>query len=115
MIAGRLCKNNAKKISQNPDAVSKTSRENKDKKIRDDAANAFNDILSKYVEVAEAEINAILENKKADDKLRGFKRPDLERHLNDNIKTETVDSLVRAVTKKFYISAEFYKLKLRIY
>ncbi|MEK6847615.1 MAG: M3 family oligoendopeptidase [Nanoarchaeota archaeon] len=87
---------------------------NKNKKIRDYAAKAFNDILNKYVDVAESEINAILENKKADDKLRGFPRPDSERHLSDDIKTDTVDSLVKTVTKRFYISREFYKLRAKL-
>lgn len=88
--------------------------QNKDKKIRDNAARVFNDILNKYKDIAEAEINAILENKKADDKIRGFHRPDKERHLDDDIKTETVDSLVETVTKRFYIAKNFYKLKAKL-
>lgn len=88
--------------------------DNGDKKIRDKAAKAFNDILSKHVDSAEAEINAILENKKTDDELRGFKRPDSERHLGDDIKTEVVDSLVKSVTEKFYISRRFYGLKTKL-
>ena len=86
----------------------------KNKKVRDEAARALNDILKKHSDLAEAEINAILENKKADDKLRGFGRPDEERHLNDDIRTETVDSLIREVTKRFDISKKFYKLKARL-
>ena len=86
----------------------------KNKKVRDEAAKAFNDILNKYVNIAEIEINAILENRKADDKIRGFKRPDEERHLDDDIKTETVDNLIKTITKRFDISKRFYKLKARL-
>jgi oligoendopeptidase F len=87
---------------------------NKNKKIRDKAAEAFNEILHKYVDVAEAEINAILENKKTDDKIRGFERPDSERHLSDDIKTSTIDNLTKSVTDRFHISKEFYKLKAKL-
>lgn len=87
---------------------------NKNKKIRDGAAEAFNNILKNNNDVAEAEMNAILENKKADDKLRGFSRPDSERHLSDDIKTDTIDGLIKTVTKRFYISKEFYKLRAKL-
>ena len=86
----------------------------KNKQIRDEAARAFNSILIKYKDVAEHELNAILENKKVDDKLRGFSRPDEERHLGDDIKTETVDSLIKAVTKRFSIAHRYYKLKAKL-
>jgi len=84
------------------------------KKVRDDAAEAFNDIMKKYEEVAEHEINAIMENRKTDDKLRGFGRADEGRHLSDDIKTETVDSLIKAVTNRFSIAQRYYKLKAKL-
>ena len=86
----------------------------KNKKIRDEAAIALNDIFRKHSDLAEAEMNAILENKKTDDKIRHFERPDEERHLSDDIKTETVNSLVNAVTKRFSIARDFYKLKAKL-
>lgn len=86
----------------------------KNKKVRDEAAKELNDIFEKHSDLAEAEMNAILENKKSDDKLRGFNRPDEERHISDDIKTETVDSLIDTVTKRFGISREYYKLKAKI-
>ncbi len=81
------------------------------KKTRDSAADAFNDILKNNVEVAEHEINSVLQNKKINDELRGYDRPDKARHMEDDIDTEVVDSLVDAVTKNFDISKRFYKLK----
>ncbi len=84
------------------------------KRVRDTAARAFNDILEKNVDVAEAEINAVLGSKKVDDELRGFSRPDEARHLNDDIETEIVDTLVEAVAERFDISARFYALKARL-
>ncbi|MCL5019354.1 MAG: hypothetical protein M1426_02605, partial [Patescibacteria group bacterium] len=73
----------------------------KNKKVRDSAAAAFNDILAKNAEIAEAEVNSILANKNIDDSLRKMSRPDLGRHLADDISSEVVDSLITSVTARF--------------
>ncbi len=86
----------------------------KDKKVRDSAAKAFNDILGKNVEIAEAEINSVLANKKIDDELRKISRPDLTRHLSDDIDTEIVDTLIKSVSDRFDISSRYYELKARL-
>ena len=80
---------------------------NPNKEVRDKAAEAFNDILKKFNEVAEAEMNAILADKKVDDELRSMKRPDFSRHLEDDIDSEVVDILVKAVSKRFDISKKY--------
>ncbi len=84
------------------------------KKVRDDAARAFNEILAKHVDVAENEINAVLQDKKVNDNLRRLKRPDEARHVSDDIETEVVDAMLEAVTKSFTISQRFYKLKAEV-
>lgn len=84
------------------------------KPVRDAAAGAFNDILRTHVEVAEAEINSVLANKKVDDELRGTARPDTLRHLADDIDSSVVDSLLAAVAGRFDIPARFYALKARL-
>ncbi len=86
----------------------------KQKRVRNSAAKAFNDILKQHVDVAEAEINSVLANKKVDDDLRGFSRPDLARHISDDIDTEIVDTLIKTVSDRFDISSEFYNLKARL-
>lgn len=85
-----------------------------DKKIRDQAGLAFNDVLAKYADIAEAELNAILQNKKIRDELRGYKRPDAARHLSDDIDSSAVDALIEAVSGQFTIPARFYKLKAKL-
>jgi oligoendopeptidase F len=87
---------------------------NKNKKIRDSAAQAFNDILKKYAEVAEVEINNVITNKKNDDIIRNVSRPDLLRHISDDIETEVVDAMLSAVEKRFDISARWYKIKAKL-
>lgn len=87
---------------------------NKKKIVRDTAAGAFNEILQIHVEVAEHEINSILLNKKIDDELRSFSRPDSARHLHDDMETKTVDTIVNSVSRRFEISQKFYGLKAKL-
>ncbi|MEK6918994.1 MAG: M3 family oligoendopeptidase [Nanoarchaeota archaeon] len=84
------------------------------KEVRDQAAKYVNEIIVKVYDVAEEEINAILTDKKVDDELRKFSRPDQARHLGDDLDTRVVDSLVRAVTKNFDIPKKFYELKAKL-
>ena len=84
------------------------------KKVRDGAAKEMNDILAKYQDVAEAEINAVLANKKIDDELRNMPRPDFARHLSDDIETEVVDTLIATVAKRNEIAQRFYKLRAKL-
>jgi len=81
------------------------------KKVRDEAAGRFNEILSGHVEVAEAELNSVLQDKKVDDELRRFSRPDESRHIGDDIDTAVVDRLLDAVAGRFDISRRYYRLK----
>ncbi len=91
-----------------------TLMNSKKKGVRDTAAAAFNDILAKNVEVAEAELNSVLANKKVDDELRGMARPDLGRHISDDIESDVVDALITAVSDRFDIAHRFYRLKARL-
>ncbi len=84
------------------------------RRVRDEAAKAFNDILISHVDVAEAEINSVLANKKTDDELRGMPRPDLARHISDDIESDIVDALIESVSSRFGISSRFYRLKARL-
>ena len=86
----------------------------KNKKTRDSAAIAFNDILSSQKEIAEAEINAILHFKKVDDELRGFSRPDSSRFLADDVDEKTVDTLLETVAARYDIAKRFYTLKAKL-
>jgi oligoendopeptidase F len=88
--------------------------DNHDEKIRKEANKALTEIFNQYAEVAEQEINAILSNKKTNDALRNFPRPDSARHLTDDIETEVVDTLIKTVTSKFDIAKRFYKLKANL-
>lgn len=84
------------------------------KKVRDSAAEAFNDILQKHAEIAENELNSILEDRKVNDSLRNFKRPDGGRHVDDDIESETVDSIVKSISGAFGISQRYYTLKAKL-
>lgn len=86
----------------------------KNKAVRDEAAAAIHEITAKHSEAAEAEINAILQNKKIDDELRGFSRPDQARHISDDIETEVVDALITSVHARNDIARRFYALKAKL-
>lgn len=87
---------------------------NKDKKIRGSAGEALNKILEKHSDVAEHEINSILQSKKVDDELRGIERPDFGRHLRDDVDSEMIDTLIESVSDRFDISKRFYELKSKL-
>jgi len=87
---------------------------NGDKKHRDNAKEKFEEILEKYSNMAEAEFNAVLEDHKINDMLRGFKRSDEARLLNDSVDTKFVDILRDSVATGFPISKKFYELKSKL-
>lgn len=84
------------------------------KGVRDAAARAFNDVLSRHAETAEAELNSVLAHKKVEDELRKVPRPDLSRHISDDIDSDVVDALVRSVSDRFGISSRYYALKAKL-
>ena len=92
--------------------VSLSSHSNK--KTRDEAAQGLNDVLKAISPLAEAEINAILEDKRINDELRGIERPDLGRHLADDVQSEMVDGLLSSVEAKNDIARRFYTLKAKL-
>ena len=121
MTSGFLSRESRDIIMENGGKKAKTFSDiiglmnNQNKRVRDSAAKAFNDILAKNVDVAEAEINSVLANKKIDDELRGASRPDALRHLGDDIESETVDALLESVSGRFSISARYYELKAKLF
>jgi len=120
MVSGFLAKEEREVLDKDGKKVMKTYTEmltlmnSKNKEVRDKAAESFNEILKKYVDVAEAEINAILADKKVNDELRNMKRPDFFRHLEDDIDSEVVDSLTQTISKRFNISQKYYELKAKL-
>ena len=83
----------------------------KKKAVRDAAAEVINLILLKHSDIAEAEINAILHDKKINDELRGYGRADTARHIADDIESEVVDSMLASVRAHFEIAQRYYRLK----
>lgn len=88
-------------------ALLKSKHEN----VRKSAGLAINSLCSKYAPLATEELNTILLNKKIDDELRGFTRPDESRHISDDIESSVVDTLREAVSAKNALAHEFYRLK----
>ncbi len=85
------------------------------KKTRGKAARALNDILNNNSDIATKEINAILYNKKIDDTLRKVPRPDLMRHIRDDIDSSIVDTMLETVEEHIQIARDYYKLKAKLF
>ena len=88
--------------------------DSKNKKVRDSAAYALNEIFLEHLDISENEINSVLENKKINDELRGFERPDKARHVADDIDSEVIDALTSTVSQKFKVAQDYYKLKAKL-
>ena len=88
--------------------------QSKDKSVRDTAAGAINEILAEYGDIAEFELNSVLEDKKDNDNLRSYDRPDAARHLNDDIDTKVVDAMIQTVASRFDLPQRIYRLKAQL-
>lgn len=78
------------------------------------AADQVNSILSTHAEIAENEINSILEYKKEVDKLRNFSYPEQATYLRDDISPEVVETMVQQVSDSNEFSQSFYQLKAKL-
>jgi len=121
MLSGFLSQSEGKVITEDGKLQIKNFSEliglmnSKNAKTRDSAAKVFNDILKNNLEVAENEINSVFTDKKINDELRHFERPDSAAHLKDDIETEVVDTLVRVVNKNFKVAKRYYQLKAKLF
>lgn len=84
------------------------------KKIRESAEHAMNKVLVRLAPIAEKEMNSLLEDKKINDELRSFARPDTARHLAEGVSPEIVDTLRTVVAKNFSLAHDFYRLKAKL-
>lgn len=84
------------------------------KEVRDYAAKEFNKVNERYSEIAEFEINSVLERKQRSDEYRKVPRPDLLRHIGDDIESEIVDTLLEVVSNHFTIPQEYYRRKAKL-
>lgn len=74
-------------------------------------------VMERYKEisfVAEAELNAVIRNKRIDDELRGYKTPYEATVLGYQNNLKSIENLVDVVTKNNHIAHRFFKLKAKI-
>lgn len=88
--------------------------ESKQKTVRDQAGKALDGLFADHASLAEAEMNSVLANKKIDDQLRGYARPDQARHLSDDIDTDVVDAMLDAVSERNELAQRLYRLKAKL-
>ena len=83
-------------------------------KDRRTLAGLVSEKLISISDFSEAEINAIVTNKKTSDELRWYEKPyseTLKRYENEE---KTIECLVDVVTKNFKISQRFFKIKAKL-
>jgi len=101
-----------KKTATVPEILSLISSQKKS--VRDKAAREAHRLFTDYARVAEHELNALLDNKKVNDDLRGYARPDQSRHMADDMESEVVDTMTKVVSDNFDIAQKYYKLKAKL-
>ncbi len=84
------------------------------KKDRDVLGSLVNKKLKEISYFSEAEINAVILNKKMLDELRGFKKPYSQTILGYQNNEKSIENLVEVVTKNFKISNDFFKIKAKM-
>lgn len=102
-----------KKISANLSQLMQLVNHPK-KKVRDASAKQIHLLMAKYADVAENELNSLLQDHQINDRLRGFLRPDSSRLLGDNVSEKTIDAMLMAVSKNNRVSHEYYQLKAKL-
>jgi len=83
-------------------------------KDRRNLAKLISEKLVSISDFSEAEINAIVSNKKINDELRGYDKPYSETVKRYENEEKTIECLVDVVTKNFKISQRFYKIKAKL-
>ena len=88
---------------------------NKDENIRKQAIKAVNEIHLEAREMAENEINSILEYKKTTDELKWFSSAEEFLTIRDDISLQTVHTMVDSVKDAYDFSHDFYKFKAALF
>jgi len=82
-----------------------------DRTLRRRAQQALTDTFNDISRTTTFIFNTILADKKTDDELRGYPNWIRSRNLSNEIKDETVDKLIKAVTGRYNLVQRFYALK----
>jgi len=85
-----------------------------DRELRKRAAQALTDKFTEMSHPLTYIFNTILADKYTNDKIRSFPSWITSRNLSNEIKDETVETLVASVTDKYSLVHRFYKLKRKI-
>jgi len=97
-----------------PFSMNKKFFQSKKKKVREVAAKEEFRILEKWSDVAEHEMNSILEMERVLSEIKKYSRADGSRHLSDDISSKTVDTMLNSVENHFSLPQKFYKFKAKL-
>jgi oligoendopeptidase F len=84
------------------------------REVRQAAADAFTTGLQEMQRVLVFSYNTLLQDKAVNDRLRGYERPEQDRHLANELDGETVDLVIGLCQRHFGLVERFYKVKREI-
>lgn len=82
--------------------------------VRQKAFKTFTQGLVQKESVFTFVMNTLAEDKKIDDKLRGFEFPEQSRHLQNEADSAAIESMCRVVEENYELVQEYYKFKKQI-
>lgn len=87
----------------------------KNAEVRKKAAHSLNNGLQAQLPLFTTVTNVLAKDKEIEDKWRHFAKPDSSRHLDNQIESEVVETLVTCVRKNYTnLSHRYYKLKAKM-
>lgn len=103
-----------KKIKANFSTI-QTLLSSSKKLVRSEANKAYCKIINKFVNPAERELNSVLEYKKLEDELRGYKKPYSSTLFGDDVEEKVIESMLKNVSDNFDVSQKYYSLKAKLF
>jgi len=85
-----------------------------DRSLRERAAESLTDGLQARLRTLTYVFNTLLAEKASDDRLRGYPHWLSARNLSNEIRDESVEALISAVTSRFDLVARYYRLKKQL-
>lgn len=85
-----------------------------DRQVRQKAAASVTAGVKGNAHVGTFIYNTLMHEKEVLDRLRGYERPESQRHLNNEISAEVVDTMVEVCVSNYDLVARYYELKRKL-
>lgn len=100
-----------KKVEMTQSEILNLLYTNKNQNIRQAAAKKFTEVISEKSDIFSFVTNTLAEDKKIQDKLRGFSFPEQARHLSNEADGKNIEAMCKVVEKYHNLVQEYYLFK----